>query len=51
MGWWIFPGVDFDATYHGDGNWSVHEYTKFDKNAENEFLNSLPPYEYKTEKW
>ena len=49
MGWWIFPGVDLDATYHGDGNWSLQEYTEFDKNAENEFLNSLPPYEYKTE--
>ena len=49
MGWWIFPGVDLDFTYHGDNNWDVQEYTKFDMQKEQELLNSFPPYEYKGE--
>jgi len=48
MGWWIFPGVDMDVTYHGDNNWEVHEYTTFDAEAEKDFYKTLPSYEYKT---
>tara|TARA_B100001094_G_scaffold298823_1_gene323008 strand:- start:1064 stop:2011 length:948 start_codon:yes stop_codon:yes gene_type:complete len=49
MGWWIFPGVDIDMTYHGDGAWDVNEYTKYDTEAEQKLYDDLPKYEYKTE--
>ena len=49
LGWWIFPAVDLDATYHPNGEWTIHEYNKFDEIQQREYLSSLPPYEYKTE--
>ncbi len=38
-----------DATYHSNGEWTIHEYNKFDEIQHHEYLSSLPPYEYKTE--
>ena len=49
LGWWIFPATDLDATYHGDGKWTIHEYNKYDEQQQEEYLSKLPPYEYKTE--
>ena len=49
LGWWVFPATDLDATYHGDGEWTIHEYNKYDEQQQEEYLSKLPPYEYKTE--
>lgn len=49
LGWWVFPGIDFDAEYLGNNKWNITEYNQYSDTKEWQFYNSLPGYEYKDE--
>ena len=50
MGWWIFPAIDFDVTYLGNGKWDytlLEEFRNDDLNTYNEiYKDKEPEYPY-----
>lgn len=52
MGWWVFPAIDLDVTYLGDGKW---DYTFIDKYTDGDleiykqiYKDKTPEYPYQT---
>jgi hypothetical protein len=49
LGWWVFPGIDFDAEYLGKNKWNIKVYKQYENEVEEKFYRTLPGYEFENE--